>query len=123
MSRIVPATTSTISLSEGDSVVVGSQATGASGTSWAVPPPTTGGAGRDVVFTTDTITSMTTLTADLECSSNGGTTWDKFKTSMALIATSTPAAVVVNNVPPSLIYRINVTSTTGTSCSVLATVS
>jgi hypothetical protein len=123
MSRIVPTTTSKILLTEGDSVVIGTQASGASGTTFAVPAPAAGGAGRDVVFTTDTVTSMTTLTADLECSSDAGTTWNKFKTTMALIATSVGAAVIATNVPPALIYRINVTSTTGTSCSVLATVS
>jgi hypothetical protein len=123
MSRIAPTATSQICLSEGDSVVIGTQASGASGVTWTVPPPTSGGAGRDVTFTTDTVTSMTTLTTDLECSSDNGTTWNKFKTSMALIATSVGAAVVVSNVPPGLIYRINNTTTSGTSCKVLATVS
>ena len=123
MSRIVPALTSKICLSEGDAVVVGTQVSGASSTTWTVPPPASGGASRDVVFTTDTYSSMTTLTTDLECSSDGGTTWNKFKTSMALIATSTGAAVVVSNVPCALIYRINNTTTSGTSCFVLATVS
>ena len=123
MSRIVPVKTTGICLSEGDAVVVGTQASGASGTTWTVPPPASGAQGRDVTFTTDTYSSMTTLTTDLECSSDAGTTWNKFKTGMALIATSTGAAVVVSNVPCSLIYRINNTSTTGTSCSVLASVS
>lgn len=122
MSRIAPVQTTTC-LSEGDSVVIGTQASGASGTHFGVPPPSNGGVGRDVVFTTDTISSMTTLTTDLEASSDGGTTWDKYKTGMALIASSVAAAVIVTNVSPALLYRINNTTSTGTSCSVLASVS
>lgn len=123
MSRIAPVQTSNICLSEGDLVVIGTQASGASGTTWTVPPPIAGGAGRDVTFSTDTVSSMTTLTTDLESSTDGGTTWDKFKTGMTLIAAGVKNAVVVNNVPPGMIYRINNTTTSGTSCSVLATVS
>jgi len=124
MSRITPVVTTGICLTEGDAVQIAAPTTtGASATTWTVPPPISGAPGRDVILVPDGLSSMTTLTADLECSSDGGTTWDKFKTSLALIATSTAAAVVVSNLPPSLIYRLNVTTFSGTSAKVTASVS
>lgn len=97
--------------------------TGASASTFTVPCDQAGAQGRDVTFTPDTLTAMTTLTADLEASGDGGVTWTKFKTGLALIATSVPAAIVVTNVPSGLIYRLNVTTFSGTSASVTATVS
>lgn len=68
----------------------------------------------------------TTLTVDLECSADGGTTWQKYSTAIALVATAAATTKVILNVVAGLLYRINPTTVTlggtATSVSVLATV-
>jgi hypothetical protein len=124
MARIVEASASFIpALTAGDNVVVanGIGATGAQAQKFVVPPATDAGPARPVAFTPDTLTGMTTLTADLEASSDGGTTWTKYQTSLALIASGVAATVVVSCLT-ALLYRLNVTAFAGTSASVVATV-
>lgn len=57
----------------------------------------------------------TTLTFDLECSPDGGTTWGKYSTAIALIATTVLTAKVVLNVVSGLLYRLNPTAYTAGS--------
>ncbi len=59
----------------------------------------------------------TTLTVDLECSSDGGTTWGKYgaNTGIALVATTAFTAKVIVNVVSGLLYRINPTAYTAGS--------
>lgn len=122
MSRIVPAVTSKICLTEGDAVVIAPliSGTGASSTTWTVAP-TPAGAARSVAFIADNLTSLTALTIDLEASSDAGTTWNKYAIGVIVIGAS--ANPVVNNVVPGLIYRINATTVTGTSGTLCAAVS
>ena|SRR6185437_4212873 len=121
MSRIAPVATSQICLTEGDSVVIATiTTTGASTTTWTVAPSPTG-ADRSVALIADTLVSLTALTVDLEASSDNGTTWNKYAIGVVVIgATANP---VVKNVVPGLIYRVNATTVTGTSCKLCATVS
>ena len=76
-----------------------------------------------LVFTAvGAVTLPTTLTFDLECSGDGGTTWGKYggNTSIALIATAALTAKIIVNVVTGLLYRINPTTVTlgGSSTSV-----
>jgi len=59
----------------------------------------------------------TTLTVDLEASSDGGTTWGKYSTntSLALVATTAFVATVVLHVVSGLLYRLNPTAYTAGS--------
>ncbi len=119
--RIVP-TQNLVCLQPGIATVVANNITGngASSQLFVVPEGNVTVA-RSVSFTPDTLTAMTTLTVDVEASSDGGTTWTKFQTGLALIATSVPATVVVQNMNAGLLYRLNVPSGfTGTSASVSA---
>lgn len=67
----------------------------------------------------------TTATADLECSADGGTTWQKHSNAIALAATTVATTQRVTNLVAGLLYRINLTTLTlgsATSVSVWATV-
>jgi len=54
----------------------------------------------------------TTATADLEGSSDGGVTWQKVATALALVATSVATMQKVTNVGPGILLRINLTTLT-----------
>src|SRR5215475_11281274 len=54
----------------------------------------------------------TTVTADLEASFDGGATWQKIATGLALVAASAAAAQKVLNAPRGVPLRINVTTLT-----------
>ncbi len=58
-------------------------------------------------------TGSTTVTVDVEVSDDGGTTWAKKDTSVALVATSTSTMKILNNFQPGWVYRLNVTTNTG----------
>lgn len=66
------------------------------------------------------VAEPTTLTVDLECSVDNGTTWQKYKTAIALVATAVGTVAVILNVVAGLLYRINATTVTlgGSSTSV-----
>ncbi len=72
------------------------------------------------------VAEPTTLTVDLECSVDAGTTWQKYSTAIALVATAVATTKVLTNVVAGLLYRINATAVTlggsSTSVSVVATV-
>jgi hypothetical protein len=65
---------------------------------------------------------VTTVTVDIEVSSDGGTTWQKKHVGVALIAASVSTAAVETGIQPALLYRINPTTVTGgTSVTINAT--
>jgi hypothetical protein len=68
-----------------------------------------------VLTVTDPTALPTTLTVDLECSPDGGTTWGKYATALALVATAALTAKIVLNVVAGLLYRLNPTSFTAGS--------
>lgn len=59
-------------------------------------------------------TLLTTLTFDLEVSSDGGTTWGKYgaNTAIALVATAALTAKIIVNVVAGLLYRLNPSTVT-----------
>jgi hypothetical protein len=78
---------------------------------------------RNSAFTAVPNGNVTTLTVDLEVSSDGGTSWQKRTTGIALIASSTSTESVQANLQPGLLYRLNATTNTGgTNVTVNATV-
>lgn len=96
-------------------VVSGATGTGPSALLFCVPPKTTGG-DRTLTLLPNLTGAFTTLTADLELSEDGGTTWRKVQTGLDL---HTGTAVQVLHPPASLPMRLNVTGFAGgTSASV-----
>lgn len=80
------------------------------------------GADRSLVLDAVPNGAVTTVTADLEISTDNQVSFQKFKTGLALIAASVSTAAVVNNVQSGATYRVNVTTNTaGTSVTINAT--
>ena len=89
--------------------------TGASALLFCVPPKPTGG-DRTLTLIPALTGTFTTLTADLEISEDGGTTWRKVQIGIDL---HSGTAVQVVHPPVSLPMRLNITGFTGgTSASV-----
>lgn len=77
---------------------------------------------RDLTLTAVPNGAVTTVTVDLEVSSDGGVTWQKKHVGIALIATSVSTEAVETGIQAGLLYRVNPTTNTGgTSVTINAT--
>jgi len=105
--------------------VVNALAAGSTGTTasqlFTVPPRYDGG-DKTLTLTAVPNGAVTTVTGDLEVSTDGGTTFQKKHVGIALIASSVSTEAIENNIQPGLVYRFNVTTNTGgTSVTINAT--
>lgn len=108
----MPTTPYSLSSVSNGPVASGITATGASATIFAVQP-TPDGDDRTMVFSAVGVGAVpTAITVDLEISTDGQATWQKFSTGLALVAASTPAPQKVTNVPAGPNFRINATTVT-----------
>ena len=93
--------------------------TGTANSTWFTASPRGEGADRNLTLIAVPSGAVTTVTVDIEVSSDGGVTWQKKHVSVALIATGTSTAAVEANIQSALLYRINVTTnTSGTSVTI-----
>ena len=76
-------------------------------------PEEFGTSGATLTLTAVPNGAVTTVTVDIEVSSDGGTTWQKKHTGVQLIAASVSTQAVEGNIQSGLLYRINPTTVTG----------
>lgn len=87
-------------------------------TNYATFQPQGSPTGRDhtLVMTTTGATALpTTLTVDFEISPDGGTTWNKHTTGIALVATTVATQKTITGIPTGLLLRLNPTTYTAGS--------
>lgn len=106
--------------------VVNAILAGGSGTAlsqiFTVPPSPVGTGGLSLTLTAVPTGAVTTVTGDLEVSSDAGVSWQKKHVGIALIAASVSTEAVENNIQTGLLYRFNPTTVTGgTSVTINAT--
>lgn len=105
--------------------VVNAIAAGGSGTALSqifTVPEKFGSSGATLTLTAVPNGAVTTVTVDIEVSSDGGTSWQKKHVGVALIAVSVNTQATESNMQAGLLYRINPTTVTaGTSVTINAT--
>jgi hypothetical protein len=104
-------------------VVNGATGTGTGAAQVFTVQPRPDGSARTVSFQAIPSGTFTALTANLEASSNGGTTWNTYASGGALDFKATPSQTI-SNLVAGLVYRLNIaTFTGGTSVVINATAS
>ncbi|HEX3156785.1 MAG TPA: hypothetical protein VHV32_19305 [Candidatus Angelobacter sp.] len=105
--------------------VVNALAAGGSGTANSqifTVPEEFGTGGSTLTLTAVPNGGVTTVTVDIEVSTDGGTTWQKKHVGVALIASSVSTQAAEPNLQSGMLYRINPTTVTGgTSVTINAT--
>ena len=79
--------------------------------------PTSNGSPKDLWLLCIAGTLPTTLTASVEASPDGGTTWVTFASAVALVASTASTAQRIQSVPAGLNYRLNFSAYTAGSAS------
>lgn len=101
------------SLTTGQPSVVVNAAT-VTGTAKAIQfsvPPSLDNKFKSILFIPSSDGTVTTLTVTLEVSNDGGTTWIAYPSGAGLNFNSL-ATVIVSNVMPGVLYRLNITAIT-----------
>lgn len=99
-----------ISLAAGQAVKLNSASVAGAGTLDFVVPPHTAGKDFSAIF--QVVGTLTTLTASLQASLDGGTTFNDLVAAASFLTTAAPLKVVTPLVSGA-IYRINITVSTG----------
>lgn len=87
-------------------------ATGANANTFAIPVRQNNMA-RTIAFSAVGASAVpTTVTANLESSHDGGTTWQIYASAIAFVAATVATTQIVQNVCSGLLYRFNVTTFT-----------